>query len=612
MNTFYRLLSFAKPISNFAIPFFALSILGVIFGLLNFTLLIPLFELLFNETNNIAAKATPVLPAFDLGLDYFKSLFYYFFNSIIAEHGKKQALQTVCMIIVASILLSNFFKYMSARVIENLRLRIVSRIRSQLFKKLTDIQISFYTNQRKGDLMSRFMTDVVIIQQSIISSMQVLLREPIAIILNFAVLIAISPQLTVFALVLLPVSGLLITTIVKRLKKHATAAQESLGTLVSNIDEGLNGVKIIKAFNAEKYMQQKFDAVNLSASKIHRRLARRQLLASPTSEILGVITVAVLLYYGGTLVLNAESNLSGSAFIGYIIIFSQIIPPAKSISEAFGNISQGIAAGERIFSLLDAPVKISDPETVIEKTTFEHSIELRNVTFAYGEKEVLQDVSLKIPKGFTVALVGPSGGGKTTLLDLIPRFIDAKNGEIEIDGVNIRDLRMHSLRSLMGIVNQESLLFNETIFNNIAFGREVNQEQVENAARIANAHDFILNTEQGYQTNIGDRGIKLSGGQKQRICIARAVLGNPPILLLDEATSALDTESEKLVQEALVRLMQNRTSIVIAHRLSTIQNADLIVVLEKGKIAEAGTHNELMSQNGLYNRLINMQTFNDQ
>ena len=611
MNTFYRLLSFAKPISNFAIPFFGLSILGVIFGLLNFTLLIPLFELLFNETQSIAAKAVPVLPRFDLSLEYFKSLFYYFFDSIIADYGKRQALQTVCIIIVISVLLSNFFKYMSARVIENLRLAIVTRIRSQLFKKLTDIQISFYTEQRKGDLMSRFMTDVVIIQQSIISSMQVLLREPIAIILNFAVLIAISPELTVFALVLLPVSGLLITTIVKRLKKHATAAQESLGTLVSNIDEGLNGVKIIKAFNAEKYMQQKFDNVNLTASKIHRRLARRQLLASPTSEILGVVTVAVLLYYGGTLVLNAESNLSGSAFIGYIIIFSQIIPPAKSISEAFGNISQGIAAGERIFSLMDAPVSISDPETVVSKGSFDDAIELKDVSFAYSEKEVLSKISFKVQKGSTVALVGPSGGGKTTLLDLIPRFIDPKDGEILIDGVNVKSLSMNSLRALMGIVNQESLLFNETIFNNIAFGRDVSQEEIENAARIANAHNFIQNTENGYQTNIGDRGIKLSGGQKQRICIARAVVGNPPILLLDEATSALDTESEKLVQEALQNLMQNRTSIVVAHRLSTVQNADLILVLDKGRIIESGTHGSLTSHGGLYNRLIEMQTFND-
>ena len=611
MKTYFRLLSFAKPLGNFAIPFFGLSIMGVIFGLLNFTLLIPLFELLFNETKDIANKASLVSPQFTLSIDYFKSFFYYFFNSIIAESGKQKALLTVCLIIVASIILSNFFKYMSARVIENFRLLIVTRIRSLVFKRLIDIDILFFNTQRKGDLMSRIMTDVGIIQQSIISSMQVILREPIAILLNFAVLVAISPQLTLFAIILIPVSGLLITTIVKRLKKHATAAQESLGMLVASIDEGLGGVKIIKAFNAESYIQQKFDSVSFYASKVHRRLARRQLLASPTSEILGVITVAILLFYGGSMVLNAESNLSGASFIGYIIIFSQVITPAKAISEAFGNITQGIAAGERIFYLIDAPVTVSDSENPILKTTFESDIELKNVSFAYNIKDVLCDVSFKIKKGQTVALVGPSGGGKTTLLDLIPRFMDPKNGKILVDGINIKDLSMHSLRSIMGIVNQESILFNDTIFNNIAFGRDVTQTEVEDAARVANAHEFILQTEQAYETNIGDRGMKLSGGQKQRISIARAVLGNPPILLLDEATSALDTESEKLVQEALVRLMENRTSIVIAHRLSTIQNADLIVVIGNGNIVETGSHTELSIRNGLYKRLIDMQTFDN-
>lgn len=611
MKTYFRLLSFAKPLGNFAIPFFGLSIMGVIFGLLNFTLLIPLFELLFNETKDIANKASLVSPQFTLSIDYFKSFFYYFFNSIIAESGKQKALLTVCLIIVASIILSNFFKYMSARVIENFRLLIVTRIRSLVFKRLIDIDILFFNTQRKGDLMSRIMTDVGIIQQSIISSMQVILREPIAILLNFAVLVAISPQLTLFAIILIPVSGLLITTIVKRLKKHATAAQESLGMLVASIDEGLGGVKIIKAFNAESYIQQKFDSVSFYASKVHRRLARRQLLASPTSEILGVITVAILLFYGGSMVLNAESNLSGASFIGYIIIFSQVITPAKAISEAFGNITQGIAAGERIFYLIDAPVTVSDSENPILKTTFESDIELKNVSFAYNTKDVLCDVSFKIKKGQTVALVGPSGGGKTTLLDLIPRFMDPKNGKILVDGINIKDLSMHSLRSIMGIVNQESILFNDTIFNNIAFGRDVTQTEVEDAARVANAHEFILQTEQAYETNIGDRGMKLSGGQKQRISIARAVLGNPPILLLDEATSALDTESEKLVQEALVRLMENRTSIVIAHRLSTIQNADLIVVIGNGNIVETGSHTELSIRNGLYKRLIDMQTFDN-
>jgi subfamily B ATP-binding cassette protein MsbA len=344
-------------------------------------------------------------------------------------------------------------------------------------------------------------------------------------------------------------------------------------------------------------------------SKIHRRLARRVLLASPVSEMLGVTTVAALLYYGGTLILQEGSELQGAEFIGYIIIFSQIINPAKAISEAFGNISQGISAGERVFQILDAPERITDKPNPVLKTSFNDCIELKSVSFAYGEKEVLKDISFKILKGSTVALVGPSGGGKTTLLDLLPRFMDPLQGEICLDGLNIKDISMRDVRALMGIVNQESILFNDTIFNNIAFGRSFTEDEVIEAARIANAHEFIINTTEGYQTSVGDRGMKLSGGQKQRICIARAVLANPPILLLDEATSALDTESEKVVQNALKNLMKNRTSIVIAHRLSTIQEADQIIVLENGKIEEQGSHNELMMANGLYKKLISMQSF---
>ena len=440
--------------------------------------------------------------------------------------------------------------------------------------------------------------------------MQVILREPIAIILNFVILFTISSELTFFALILIPVSGILISTIVKRLKKHATAAQESVGLLVSSIDEGLNGVKIIKSFNAENYIQEKFNAVNMYTSKIHRRLARRVLLASPVSEMMGVFTVAALLFYGGTLILQEGSDLGGAEFIGYIIIFSQIIPPAKSISEAFGNISQGISAGERVFQLLDAPETITDKPYALRKESFDESIDVKNVSFSYENKPVLKGVSFKVKKGQTVALVGPSGGGKSTLLDLFPRFLDPKAGVILIDGLDTKDIKMGDLRSLMGIVNQESILFNDTIFNNIAFGRAVNEHQVMEAAKIANAHEFILHTDEGYQTNIGDRGMKLSGGQKQRICIARAVLGNPPILLLDEATSALDTKSEKLVQDALKKLMKNRTSIVIAHRLSTIKDADYIVVLDAGQIVEEGIHQELINKDGLYKKLVEMQTFN--
>ncbi|HEY1063020.1 MAG TPA: ABC transporter ATP-binding protein [Daejeonella sp.] len=609
MKTFFRLFAFAAPVQKFAVPFFLMSLLGVIFGLINFTLLIPVFELLFDQSGNKGLQKLAVAPAFDLSLSYFKDLFYYYFQSIINTSGKAGALKMVSIAIVVSVVLSNLFKYLSARIIENFRLMIVNRIRTGIFKKLTDIDIQYFSTQRKGDLISRFMTDVVIIQDSIIRSVQVILREPIAIILNFAVLFAISSKLTFFALILIPVSGLLISTIVKRLKKHATAAQESVGVLVSSIDEGLNGVKIIKSFNAEKYIQEKFNAINMWTSKIHRRLARRVLLASPVSEMLGVTTVAALLYYGGTLILQEGSELQGAEFIGYIIIFSQIINPAKAISEAFGNISQGISAGERVFQILDAPERITDKPNPVLKTSFNDCIELKSVSFAYGEKEVLKDISFKILKGSTVALVGPSGGGKTTLLDLLPRFMDPLQGEICLDGLNIKDISMRDVRALMGIVNQESILFNDTIFNNIAFGRSFTEEEVIEAARIANAHEFIINTTEGYQTSVGDRGMKLSGGQKQRICIARAVLANPPILLLDEATSALDTESEKVVQNALKNLMKNRTSIVIAHRLSTIQEADQIIVLENGKIEEQGSHNELMMANGLYKKLISMQSF---
>ena len=611
MKTFFRLFAFASPVQKFAIPFFITSVLGIVFGLLNFTLLIPVFELLFDQSGKTGARTLTSAPSFDSSLSYFKDLFYYYFQSIINTSGKVGALKMVSIGIVISVILSNLFKYLSARVIENFRLMIVTRIRSSIFKKLTDIDIQYFSSQRKGDLISRFMTDVVTIQDSIIRSLQVILREPIAIILNFAVLFTISAKLTFFALILIPVSGLLISIIVKRLKKHAIAAQESLGVLVSSIDEGLNGVKIIKSFNAEHYIQEKFNSINMWTSKIHRRLARRVLLAAPVSEMMGVITVASLLFYGGTLILDEGSDLKGAEFIGYIIIFSQIINPAKAISEAFGNISQGISAGDRVFQLLDAPETITDKPNPVTKTSFNECIELQNVSFAYGEKEVLKNISFKILKGSTVALVGPSGGGKTTLMDLLPRFIDPISGEIFLDGLNIKDISMAHVRALMGIVNQESILFNDTIFNNIAFGRSFTEEEVIEAARIANAHEFIINTSEGYQTNIGDRGMKLSGGQKQRICIARAVLANPPILLLDEATSALDTESEKVVQNALKNLMKNRTSIVIAHRLSTIQEADQIIVLENGKIEEQGTHNELIRADGLYRKLIDMQTFNE-
>jgi subfamily B ATP-binding cassette protein MsbA len=413
-----------------------------------------------------------------------------------------------------------------------------------------------------------------------------------------------------FTLILLPVSGFVIGRIVKSLKAQALASQNSFGVMVSYVDEAISGMRIVKAFNAIGYIQEKFNLENIKYSTINRAMARRQQLASPVSEFLGVLTLAGILIYGGSLVLDKDASITAAGFITYIGAFSQLLRPAKAISDSFSNINQGLAAGERVLQLIDTPSvvnDIDDPKTITE---FKQDITFKDVDFYYGDKQILNTINLTVLKGKTVALVGPSGGGKSTLLDLIPRFSDASAGEILLDDENIKNISQSSLRNLMGIVNQESILFNDTIYNNIVFGREgFSKDDVEHAAKIANAHEFILKADEGYETNIGDRGIKLSGGQKQRICIARAVLGNPPIMLLDEATSALDTESEKLVQEALDHLMQNRTTVVVAHRLTTIQNADLIIVIENGKVVEQGNHQELLAEEGLYQKLITMQSF---
>lgn len=429
-------------------------------------------------------------------------------------------------------------------------------------------------------------------------------------------------------MLVIPVSAFVISRIVKRLKEQATASQQTYSNMISNLDEALSGIKIIKAFNASNFIKNRFDRENKEYSRITRSMAKRQQMASPVSEFLGVLMVAGIVLYGGSLIINHEGSLTADNFIVYIAMFSQIMRPAKAISDSFSNIHSGIAAGERVLSLIDEKPLINDAPNAVLIDDFTDSVRFENVYFAYNDKStrktdndfdeidgkdkaVLKNLNLVIPKGKTIALVGPSGGGKSTLMDMLPRFIEPQAGNIYIDGKNIQSVTMDSLRSLMGIVNQESILFNDTIFNNIAFGKpNTTLAEVETAARIANAHNFIMETEKGYQTNTGDRGTKLSGGQRQRICIARAVLNNPPIMLLDEATSALDTESEKLVQEALNNLMKNRTSLIIAHRLSTIQNADQIIVLESGQVAEQGTHQELINHDGIYKRLIDMQTFN--
>lgn len=603
MKTYFRLLSFAKPIEKFAIPYIIATVFSVVFNTLNLALLVPLLNTLFL---NKGTKPITVRPANFLSFDTFN----YYAHQANVHYGIDGALKFVCVMIVVSVFLSNVFRYLSQRIMENLRIHTLLNLRKAVFNNVMDLHLGYFNNERKGDIISKVASDVQVVQFSVTGTLQVIFKEPFQLIAYIAYLFFVSLRLTFFALLVIPVSAFIISKIIKTLKQQATASQQSYGTMISYLDEALSGIKIIKAFNAVDFIKNKFGEENNRYSDITRAMARRQQLASPVSEFLGVSMVAGIVLYGGSLIISNTSSLSAAEFISYIAVFSQVMRPAKAISDAFSNIHSGISAGERVLDLIDEKPQIKDAPDAVFIDTFSDCIELRNVSFAYQEKEVLKEVSLIIPKGKNIALVGPSGGGKSTLMDLLPRFIEPKSGKILIDGKDIQHIQTDSLRALMGFVNQESVLFNDSIFNNIAFGKpNATQTEVEAAAKIANAHDFILNTENGYQTNIGDRGSKLSGGQKQRISIARAVLSNPPIMLLDEATSALDTESEKLVQDALNNLTKNRTSLIIAHRLTTIQNADEIIVLDNGKIAEQGNHQQLMAKNGIYKRLIDMQTF---
>jgi subfamily B ATP-binding cassette protein MsbA len=609
MKTYFRLLSFAKPIEKFAIPYIITTIFAVIFNTLNLVLLIPLLNtIFFSDKTKVAASIASVRPPITHTLD----LFQYYMNFFIVHYGAWGALQFVCAVIVASVFLSNLFRYLSQRIMENLRVHTLLNLRKAVFNNVMNLHLGYFSNERKGNIIAKIASDVQVVQYSVTGTLQVIFKEPLQLIGYMITLFAMSASLTLYSLLIIPVSAFIISRIVKKLKQQAIASQQTYGIMISYLDEALSGIKIIKAFNATGFIKDRFNNENVKYSAITKSMARRQQLASPVSEFLSVLMVACIILYGGYLILNKHSGGLGAAqFIAYIAIFSQVMRPAKAISDSFTNIHSGIAAGERVLALIDEPPLIVDAPDAVALTGFSSAIEFKQVSFGYQDKEVLSKINLTVPKGSTVALVGPSGGGKSTLMDLIPRFIVPQFGEILLDGKNIEKVKVDSLRSLMGIVNQESILFNDTIFNNIAFGKaNATAAQVETAARIANAHNFILETENGYQTNIGDRGTKLSGGQRQRICIARAVLNNPPVMLLDEATSALDTESEKLVQEALNNLMKNRTSLIIAHRLSTIQNADIIVVLENGKIVEQGNHQQLVGNNGLYRRLIDMQTFN--
>jgi len=606
MKIYFRLLSFAKPIEKFAIPYVIATLLAVFFNTALFTSIGPLLETLF------IGKSSSLSTAQQAGnIDFIGSVNDYIGNLIKSE-GKIYALRVVCTSIIVIAILANLFRYLSQRFMEDLRVHTLLNLRRTVFSNVMGLTVGYFNNERKGDIVSKIASDVQVVQFTVTNTLQVVFKEPLQLIAFLFVLLSISVKLTLFSLLVIPVSGLIISRIVKRLKQQTTQSHESFAKMIGFLDEALSGIKIVKAFNASERVKQKFDEENKFYSNLNRKIVRRQQLASPVSQTLGILVVSGIVLYGGTLILSGENFLSPSKFLVYIATFSQVMQPIKAISDSFSAIHSGITAGERVLELIDTKPAFANISAAKEVLGFNQHIVFENVGFAYGDKKVLNNINMVIEKGKTIALVGPSGGGKSTLMDLIPRFHDPLSGVIKFDGTPYGEITMESIRSQMGTVNQESFLFNDTVFNNIAFGKpDATEEEVIAAAKIANAHEFIINTENGYQTNVGDRGNKLSGGQRQRVCIARAVLANPPIMLLDEATSALDTESEKLVQEALNNLMQNRTSVVIAHRLSTIQHADEIVVIDKGEIVERGTHSDLIAQKGLYNRLIEMQTFSE-
>ncbi|WP_316741825.1 ABC transporter ATP-binding protein [Pedobacter antarcticus] len=609
MKIYFRLLSFARPIEKFAIPYAIATILAVFFNTFLFTLLGPLLETLFTSgSNDHPATLIQNVSTFD-----FVGQFNEYIAYCVTAYGKLYTLKVVCGVIVVSVFLANFFRYFSQRFMEDLRVHTLLNLRRTVFNNIMDLHVAFFSNERKGDIISKVASDVQVVQFTVTNTLQVVFKEPVQLIFFISVLLSISVKLTLFSLLVIPISGFIISKIVKRLRQQATQAHESFAKMIGFLDESLGGIKIIKAFNASERIKTKFNDENIFYSNLTRKMVRRQQLASPVSQTLGVLVVVFIVLYGGSMILNNQGELTPAKFLVYIAVFSQVMQPIKAITESFSGIHSGIAAGVRVLGLIDTKPEMINKPDAVELESFNDSIHFEHVNFSYDEKPILQDINLTIKKGQTVALVGPSGGGKTTLMDLIPRFYDPQSGKITIDGHDLKDLTMFSLRAQLGTVNQQSILFNDSIANNIAFANpEASREDIIHAAKIANADDFILHTPNGYDTNIGDSGNKLSGGQRQRICIARAVLANPPIMLLDEATSALDTESEKLVQDALNKLMQNRTSIVIAHRLSTIQSADLIIVIDKGRIIEQGTHIELLQHKGVYNRLIELQTFSEQ
>ena len=605
MENFFRILKYIKPYKFFAILNIVSNVLSVLFSLVSLTMVIPFLGILF-KTQEPVTEAPPL----SFNANSIKENFYAIISEKIASKGEIEALLFICILVLSTFFLRNLFRYSALFFLTPIRNGIVNDLRVDLHKKIVSLPLSFFTKKRKGDLTSRLTSDLVEIEWSIMSSLEMIFKDPLTIIVYLITLIIISPKLTLFVVVLFPITGIIIGLIGKSLKKSSDKGQAKMGNLLSIIDENISGLRIIKAFNIEKKININFQKESINYRNIMTKLLRKKDLSSPMSEFLSTIVLVVVMWLGGQLVLSGQSSLSGQEFIGYILIFSQIIPPAKSLTTSYYHIKKGTAAAERVYEILDTKNKIIENKNAT-KVKFSKDIAFENVSFSYEKNNVLSNITFKIKKGEMVALVGQSGSGKSTISDLLNRFHDIEKGRILIDQTNIKDIGFTNLRELIGVVTQDSILFNDTIYNNIKLGKiNASEKEIINAAKTANAHSFIIETEKGYDTNIGDRGDKLSGGQKQRICIARAILKNPEILILDEATSSLDTESEKLVQEALEKLMKNRTSLVIAHRLSTIKNADEIIVLENGTIRERGSHDELIAANKHYKKLCDLQSFN--
>lgn len=612
MKDFFILLRrFVTPYKWNVILNIVFNLLAAFMTLFSFAFIVPILQMLFQIDNTHYEYMMWGTGSFK---DVAVNNFYYYTQVVIESHGASVALACLATLLVVMTLLKVGVTYLSSYFIIPMRNGIVRDIRNKMYDKIVSLPIGFFTSERKGDVMARISGDVTEIEVSVMASLDMLFKNPVMIIACLVMMIVVSWELTLFVLVLLPIAGYIMGKVGSRLKRKSLEAQQQWGQILSTTEETLGGLRIIKAFNAEKKMESRFHGETQWFYKISNAIQRRHSLAHPMSEFLGTAAISILLWFGGTLILSGDSTIDAAGFIYYMVIFYSIINPAKDLSKAGYSIQKGMASMERIDKILCAENPICDPEKPLDLSVIEPQkapISFKNVVFSYdGEHCVIDDVSLEVPAGKTIAIVGQSGSGKSTLVDLLPRFWDIDSGVIEIGGVNIKDFKVKELRSMMGNVNQEAILFNDTFYNNITFGVEnATQQEVEAAARIANAHEFIMETPEGYRTNIGDRGCKLSGGQRQRLSIARAILKNPPILILDEATSALDTESERLVQEALERLMKNRTTLVIAHRLSTIVNADMICVMNQGKIVERGSHEQLLALNGFYKRLVDMQKF---